>query len=68
MRTHGGAVKRLGTRRSAASARLHSDQLHFSLSYIVLLGKILKGKRCLKTIALWQPFPSQLISESFREL
>lgn len=52
MRTHGGAVKRLGTQSSAASARLHSDQLHFSLSYIVLLGKILKGKRCLKTTAL----------------
>ena len=61
-------MKRLGVQSSAASAHLHSDQLHFSLSYIVLLGKILEGKRYLKTTALWQPFPSQLIPESYREL
>lgn len=61
-------MKRLGTQSSAASARLHSSQLHFSLSCVVLLGEILEGKRCLKATALWQPFPSQLTSESFREL
>ena len=45
-------MKSLGVQSSAASAHLHSDQLHFSLSYIVLLGKILEGKRYLKTTAL----------------